>query len=116
MVGEWCLGRTFFDKEGNCIWKTQVKQKKVQGAYLLYNLDLDTEEQNDVAALKEDIRDRLASQLESILTEMDAEMPVVNPNYKPESKENRFHLPFTKELAEKERTIFEERLKNSLTR
>ncbi len=42
--------------------------------------------------------------------EMKAEMPTINSAYKPNAKGKRFNLKKTKDLADKERALFESRL------
>lgn len=92
-------------------WKLIRFYNDEQGAFLLYDLDMDPEEQYSLAEVKKGVRERLASQLDSMLTAMDAEMPIKNLNYNPDIKRKKFHLKFSKELADKEREIFKERLK-----
>lgn len=95
-------------------WKLIKFYNDEFGANLLYNLSSDAEEQNNLAFKNEHMRSRLSSMLDSILLEMDAELPIINPNYNPNYNPNediqRFHLNFTKDLAEKERLIFESRI------
>jgi arylsulfatase A-like enzyme len=91
-------------------WKLIRFYNDAQGAYLLYNLAVDPEEQNNLAAANPDMRDKLAARLERSLQEMQAEMPIINPDYDPDAKGTRKHLKFTKDLAEKERRLFETRL------
>jgi arylsulfatase A-like enzyme len=91
-------------------WKLIRFYNDEHGAYLLYNLAVDPEEQNNLAVQKPDMRDQLAAHLERSLEQMQAEMPVINPDYNPEEKSQRKHLEFTKDLAEKERRLFESRL------
>jgi len=80
------------------------------GGYLLYNLGVDPDEQNNLADVNVKIRDKLLSQLETSLEEMRAELPTPNPGYTPETRAVRKNLKFTKDLAEKERGLFEKRL------
>jgi hypothetical protein len=82
-----------------------------QGAYLLYNLAADPEEQNNMAGTNAKMRDKLSNRLDISLSEMKAEMPTMNRDFKPNTKAKRKNLQFTKDLAEKERGIFESRLK-----
>ena len=92
-------------------WKLIRFYNDEHGAYLLYNLAADPEEQNNMAASNAKMRDKLSNRLDMLLKEMKAEMPKMNPNFKPNTKAKRKNLPFTKDLAEKERGIFESRLK-----
>lgn len=92
-------------------WKLIRFYNDEHGGYLLYNLAADPEEQNNMAAVNAEMRDRLIWQLDSLLKEMKAEMPTMNPDFKPDTKAKRKNLPFTRDLAEKERGIFESRLK-----
>lgn len=94
--GDWKLIRFYNDKHG---------------VHLLYNLAVDPEEQNNLAEKYTDIRDRLERQLTSSLLEMKAEMPSLNPNYTADQKDKGKHLKSTLDLANKERLIFELRLK-----
>jgi arylsulfatase A len=92
-------------------WKLIRFYNDQYGAYLLYNLAIDPHEQNDLAAANTKMRDKLIATLDSELKEMKAEMPIKNPDFKPGAKGKRFDLKSTKDLAEKERKIFESRLK-----
>lgn len=92
-------------------WKLIRFYNDEYGAYLLYNLAVDPEEQNNLAEKNTNIRDTLAAQLDRSLQDMKAEMPVANPDYNPQTEARRKNLRFTKDLAEKERRIFESRLK-----
>ena len=92
-------------------WKLIRFYNDAHGGYLLYNLAADPEEQNNVADSNSKMRDKLIVQLDSSLKEMKAEMPIKNSDFKPRSGGKRFHLKFTKDLAEKERALFESRLK-----
>jgi len=92
-------------------WKLIRFYNDEHGRYLLYNLAADPEEQNNVAETNTKMRNRLIGQLDSLLKEMKAEMPIANPDFKPEAKGKRFNLKSTKDRAEKERGIFESRLK-----
>jgi hypothetical protein len=74
-------------------------------------LAADPAEQNNVAATNAKIRDKLSNRLNMLLREMRAEMPMINPAFDPNSKSRRKNLGTTKDLAEKERGIFEWRLK-----
>ena len=80
------------------------------GANLLYNLAKDPVEQNDMAAAKPEVLDRLNRRLDQALKDMKAEMPTANPDFKPDTQGKRRNLKTTKELAERERAIFESRL------
>jgi hypothetical protein len=81
-----------------------------QGGFLLYNLAIDPEEQHNLADVNEKIRDELLHQLEISLKEMKAELPFPNPEYAPDTRVEKKNLKFTKDLAEKERSLFEKRL------
>ncbi len=91
-------------------WKLVRFYNDQQGAYLLYDLATDPEEQNDVAAGNVAVKDNLIRQLDRSLLEMKAEMPTINSAYKPNAKGKRFNLKKTKDLADKERALFESRL------
>ena len=91
-------------------WKLIRFYNDEQGGYLLYNLGVDPDEQNNLADVNVKIRDKLLSQLETSLEEMRAELPTPNPGYTPETRAVRKNLKFTKDLAEKERGLFEKRL------
>jgi hypothetical protein len=80
------------------------------GVDLLYNLAVDPEEQKNMAAKNAKMRDKLSKCLDMLLKEMKAEMPIINPDFKPNEKGRRFNLKSTKDLAEKERVLFESRL------
>lgn len=75
------------------------------------NLAMDPEEQDNLAVTNAQMRDKLIRQLDRSLRDMKAEMPVVNPDFKINTKGKRKNLKFTKDLAEKERREFESRLK-----
>jgi len=91
-------------------WKLIRFYNNEKGDYLLYNLAKDPEEQNDLAAIDPEMRDKLADRLKLLLEEMGAEMPVKNPDFKyPGSKKGK-NLESTKNLAESERRLFEKRL------
>lgn len=92
-------------------WKLIRFYNDEHGGYLLYNLAADPEEQNNAAATNAKMRDKLIGQLDRSLKEMKAEMPTKNPDFKPNSKAKRFNLKSTKDRAEKERVLFESRLK-----
>ena len=91
-------------------WKLIRFYNDEHGAYLLYNLATDPEEQSNLADRNAKMRDKLAGQLESSLKEMKAEMPIKNPDFKPTAKARTKNLKSTKDLAEKERILFESRL------
>jgi len=92
-------------------WKLIRFYNDEHGANLLYNLAADPEEQNNLAATNVKMRDKLSSRLDTLLREMNAEMPTKNPAFNPNSRSRRQNLGTTKDLAEKERVIFESRLK-----
>jgi arylsulfatase A-like enzyme len=91
-------------------WKLIRFYNDAEGACLLYNLAADPEEQNNLAAAKPEVLNQLSHQLASSLLEMKAEMPAANPAFKPGANGKRYNLKYTKELAEKERRLFESRL------
>jgi arylsulfatase A-like enzyme len=92
-------------------WKLIRFYNDEHGGYLLYNLAVDPEEQNNMAETNAKMRDKLISQLDSSLKEMKAEMPTINPDFKPNAGGKRKNLKSTKDRAEKERVLFESRLK-----
>ena len=92
-------------------WKLIRFCNDEHGGYLLYNLAVDPEEQNNMAETNVKMRGKLIGQLDNLLREMKAEMPIKNPDFKSEAKGKRYNLKSTKDLAEKERGIFESRLK-----
>lgn len=53
----------------------------------------------------------LAAQLDPSLKDTKAEMPTENPDFNPSRGGKRFNLESTRSLAEKERRLFESRLK-----
>ncbi|MCF7975931.1 MAG: sulfatase [Phycisphaerae bacterium] len=91
-------------------WKLIRFYNDEQGGYLLYHLAVDPEEQNNVADTNAPMRDRLITQLDSALRDMNAEMPTKNPTFDPNSRSGRFNLGTTKALADKERALFKMRL------
>lgn len=92
-------------------WKLIRFYNDETGAYLLYNLLTDPEEQNNLADIKPERRDSLARHLEISLKNMQAEMPTKNPDFKySESKRKLYNLKSTKNLAERERLLFEKLL------
>jgi len=93
-------------------WKLIQFYNDEQGAYLLYNLAADPEEQDNLADVNVKMRDKLIRNLEESLQEMNAEMPFANPGFNPDLDTVRKHLRFTKDLADRERILFELRLKN----
>jgi arylsulfatase A-like enzyme len=93
-------------------WKLIRFYNDEHGAFLLYNLATDPEEQNNLADINVRIRKKLINQLDKSLMEMKAEMPIPNPNFNSDNLDfKRKNLKFTKELAEKERKAFKLRLK-----
>ena len=93
-------------------WKA-IRQNVLRGnlGIELYNLATDPGEQNNLVAANPEIVDKLKRRLAIALQEMKAEMPRVNDGFKPGAKGKRYHLKYTMELAEKERRLFESRLK-----
>jgi arylsulfatase A-like enzyme len=85
-------------------WKLIRFYNDSEGAYLLYNLAEDPNEQADLTATHPEKVKELAAQLTHALKEMKAEMPTVNPNYEPNKK--ALNLKATKALAEKEWNLF----------
>jgi arylsulfatase A len=92
-------------------WKLIRFYNDEQGAYLLYNLGMDPQEQNNLAGTNKPMRDRLIRRLDMALDNMKAEMPTRNPAFNPKSPSKRYHLGATKDRADKERALFELRLK-----
>jgi len=92
-------------------WKLIRFYNNEKGTYQLYDLAADEQEQYDKADSHPDIRDRLAGHLDGLLREMDAEMPVLNPDYDPNNKAKRKNLKSSRDLAERERQIFKTRLR-----
>jgi len=93
-------------------WKLIRFYNDEHGAFLLYNLATDPEEQNNLADINVKMRNKLINQLDKSLKEMKAEMPIPNPDFNSDTKDlKRKNLKFTKELAEKERKAFKLRLK-----
>jgi len=84
-----------------------------RGAHLLYNLAADPQEQHDLAGTNTAMRDRLSHRLTVLLSAMKAEMPAKNSGFDPNTKGKRYHLKSTQDLAEKERSLFETRLRQS---
>jgi len=93
-------------------WKLIRFYNDAEGAYLLYNLANDPQEQHNLAAVQPETVERLDRQLTDILREMNAEMPVANPAFKPAAR-GKYSLRQTLERAIKERALFESRLKKS---
>ena len=91
-------------------WKLIRFYNDEVGEFLLYHLADDPEEQNNLADINLNMRDELLRQLKSSLKEMNAELPKPNPEYTPETNTEKKNLKFTKDLAEKERNMFEIRL------
>ncbi len=92
-------------------WKLIRFYNDEEGAYLLYDLLNDPGEVNDLAESNPQKRDFLANRLNVLLKDMDAEMPIKNPDFKySESKKGLYNLKFTKELAEQQRLHYKELL------
>lgn len=91
-------------------WKLIKFYNDEHGAYLLYNLAADPEEQNNLTSTHPKMLDKLISSLENSLAEMNAELPIPNPDYTSGQETKNKDLKFTKELAEEERRMFESRL------
>jgi arylsulfatase A-like enzyme len=96
-------------------WKLIRFYNDEEGGYLLYDLAADPEEQQNLAETNKEMRDRLLRRLESSLAEMKAELPIPNPGYKSDTKAVKKNLKFTKDLADKERRIFEERISKTVS-
>ncbi len=92
-------------------WKLIRFYNDEQGATLLYNLAVDPEEQHNLADTQTALRDRLAGRLDRLLRDMKAEMPARNTAYDPDAHDGQKNLGTTRDLAEKERGLFELRLK-----
>jgi arylsulfatase A-like enzyme len=97
-------------------WKLIRFYNDEQGGYLLYNLSVDPEEQHNLADEEVEIRDQLIRRLEISLKEMNAELPIPNPEYSPDTQSAKMNLKFTKDLADKEREMFEKRLGYPVTK
>ena len=95
-------------------WKLIKFYNDEAGKFLLYNLANDPQEQNDQADENPGKIEKLNSKLSMMLGEMDAELPIKNPDFELNDENNRYlNLEYTKSLAEKERQSFEERIDNS---
>ena len=94
-------------------WKLIRFYNDEHGAHLLYHLAMDPEEQNNLADINATMRDRLAGRLDTLLRGMNAEMPMRNPAFDSSSTSTRKNLKTTRDLARKERGIFESRLKGT---
>ena len=64
-------------------WKLIHFYNNEKNGYLLFYLELDPEELNDLSAAKPDIVERLSRRLEQELMEMKAEAPIPNSEYDP---------------------------------
>jgi len=91
-------------------WKLIRFYNDEKGGYLLYNLAVDPEEQQNLAEKNVEMRNKLLNQLNISLAEMNAELPIPNPEYNPDTRSVKMNLGFTKDLADKEREMFEKRL------
>lgn len=90
-------------------WKLIRFYNDAKGAYLLYDLASDPYEQNNLSDTNSEMLNKLVSQLDRSLTEMKAEMPIENPDFKP--SDVVLNLKSTLDLAKKERNVFGSRLK-----
>ena len=90
-------------------WKLIRFYNDAEGAFLLYDLAKDPNEQTDLLAENPEKAEELSVQLERSLKEMKAEMPTENPDFKPGGFVR--NLKTTKARAERERRMFEDRLK-----
>ncbi len=81
-----------------------------QKSCLLYNLATDPEEQFDLASSNIPLMRKMSARLDQMLIDMNAEMPRRNSDY--DGKDRGSNLRSSKALAEKEREMFEARLKN----
>ncbi|WPJ96259.1 sulfatase [Coraliomargarita algicola] len=77
------------------------------GAYLLYDLNNDPYEREDLASTHPEKLAQLAGQLDRALVAMEAEMPTPNPNYKPSKR--ALNLKTTQALADREWKRFQSR-------
>ncbi len=93
-------------------WKLIHFYNDEQGGYLLFNIEKDPYEQNDLCSDKPEIVKRLAGQLDRELEQMDAEFPIPNPNYDPDSSDLR-NRETTYRLANEHRRVLEEKLRCS---
>lgn len=83
-----------------------------EGAYLLFNLEEDPYEQNNLSEKLPEITKKLALILKKELNKMEAEFPQANPNYNPKRK-NLHNLKTTYNKAQSERSIQEDKIKKS---
>ncbi|MGC6431001.1 MAG: sulfatase [Jejuia sp.] len=81
------------------------------GKYLLFNLKNDPYEQNDLSNKKPKLIENLALKLDLELNKMQAELPIINPNYQVENV-NSSNLKSTYNKANKERDLQLKKLKN----
>jgi arylsulfatase A-like enzyme len=81
------------------------------GAYLLFNLIEDPFEQNDLSEEKPEVTSRMAQHLNKRLIAMDAELPIPNPNYKPDAP-NRSNLKSNYSNANSDRMKQKKKLEN----
>lgn len=91
-------------------WKLIRFYNDEHGAHLLYNLAEDPHEQKNLADTNTNVRDRLNRRLDSLLKDMNAEMPKKNAAFDPNTRGKRFNLKSTKDLADRERDLFKTRL------
>lgn len=90
-------------------WKLIQFYNDSEGAYLLYNLDDDPNEQADLSADYPEKVQLMGALLQQSLKEMNAEMPTVNPKFVPNEK--ALNRKTTKALAELEHRRFKAKLK-----
>ncbi len=92
-------------------WKLIRFYNDETGAFLLYNLATDPEEQKNLVNQESEKRDSLAQHLQNLLNEMQAEMPMKNPDFNfLNAVEKLYNLKSTHDLALRERKVFEKRL------
>lgn len=82
------------------------------GAYLLFNLKEDPFEQNDLSEEKPEVTSRMAQHLDKRLKEMDAELPIPNPNYEPNTS-NISNIKSNYSSANKDWLMQKKKLENS---
>jgi arylsulfatase A-like enzyme len=81
------------------------------GAYLLFDLNKDPEEQNNLSDEKPEVTKQLAQLLEIELTKMGAELPTLNPNFQPNDP-NLSNRKTNYEKANKDREIQKNKIGN----
>ena len=94
-------------------WKLIRFYNDEAGTYLLYNIDNDPYEQNDLSEINKEKVVILQNMLSAELIRMKAEMPRKNPNYVKGAKGNQNRETSLK-MAIYERLLFEKRIKKGL--